>query len=426
MGTEALIFFLLIFIWLATGVWVGLALIGAAIISLLIFTDVSALALLAFDAWATLTTPELIVLPLFIWMGEILFRSRLAGNLLEGITPLASRVPGGLLHTNVLGCTMFAAVSGSSAATAVTVGRITLGELFARGYERRLSIGSLAGAGTLGFLIPPSIILIIYGVLSETSIIDLFLAGILPGLMLAAIYSGYIAIRCLLNPDLSPDNDEPASLLEIARGLKRTLPLLFLIGLVIGSMYLGIASPIEASVLGVAGSLLLAAIGKELSVRDILDSLQAAVMTSSMIGLILVGALLLSKTATILEIPAGVGTLIQLWDPSPLVLVLTLTLFYLALGCFLDGMSTIMLTLPIVLPAVLGAGFDAVWFGVFLVLVIEMAQITPPIGFNLFVIQGLTGEKLMSIARAAFPFFLLTGVMIALITVFPELLHAFR
>ena len=426
MVTEAVVFFALIFFGLATGIWVGLALIGAALITLLLFTDVSPLALLAFDAWATLTTPELIALPLFIWMGEILFRSRLAGNLLEGITPLASRVPGGLLHTNVLGCTMFAAVSGSSAATAATVGRITLNELAARGYDRSLSVGSLAGAGTLGFLIPPSIILIIYGVLSETSIIDLFLAGILPGVMLAGIYSAYIALRCLINPSLSAGTEEPASFLAIFRGLIGTLPLLFLIGLVIGSMYLGIASPIEASVLGVAGALLLALAGSDLSIKDLLGSLQGAVMTASMIGLILVGALLLSKTATFLEIPAGVGTLIHIWQPSPLALVLTLTLFYLVLGCFLDGMSTIMLTLPIVLPAVLGAGFDAVWFGVYLVLVIEMAQITPPIGFNLFVIQGLTGDKLADIARGAFPFFLLTGFMIALISIFPNLIQAFR
>lgn len=426
MVTEAVVFFALIFFGLATGIWVGLALIGAALITLLLFTDVSPLALLAFDAWATLTTPELIALPLFIWMGEILFRSRLAGNLLEGITPLASRVPGGLLHTNVLGCTMFAAVSGSSAATAATVGRITLNELAARGYDRSLSVGSLAGAGTLGFLIPPSIILIIYGVLSETSIIDLFLAGILPGVMLAGIYSAYIALRCLINPSLSAGTEEPASFLAIFRGLIGTLPLLFLIGLVIGSMYLGIASPIEASVLGVAGALLLALAGRDLSIKDLLGSLQGAVMTASMIGLILVGALLLSKTATFLEIPAGVGTLIHIWQPSPLALVLTLTLFYLVLGCFLDGMSTIMLTLPIVLPAVLGAGFDAVWFGVYLVLVIEMAQITPPIGFNLFVIQGLTGDKLADIARGAFPFFLLTGFMIALISIFPNLIQAFR
>ena len=421
---EGLFLAALVLLWLLCGVWVGLALTAAAAVVLWLYTETPPAALFAFDAWETLTTPELIALPLFIWMGEILFRTRLAAGLLSGISPLAARLPGGLLHTNVLGCTMFAAVSGSSAATAATVGRMTLGELQTRGYDRSISLGSLAGAGTLGFLIPPSIILIIYGVVSETSILSLFLAGIVPGILLALLYSLYIAVRCRLDPALAPAH-EVAPLRQGIRGLLGTLPVIGLIILVIGSMYAGIASPSEAAVLGVAGALVLAVVRREITFRDMLDSLHGAIRTSAMIGLILVGALFLSKVAAFLELPTAVAGVVEVWVANPLLLVLMLTLFYLVLGCFLDGMSTILMTLPIVLPAVLAAGFDAIWFGIFLVLVIEMAQITPPVGFNLFVIQGLTQDKLGRIAIAAFPFFLLTGLMVLVITLFPGLVHVF-
>ncbi len=406
---------------LGAGVWVGFSLMGVGLISLTLFRDMPVGTFLAFDIWNSLNTPELVALPLFILMGEILYHTRLSESVFRGLSPWIGWVPGRLLHTNVIGCTLFAAVSGSSAATTATIGRMTLSELKRRGYDDGLAMGSLCGAGTLGFLIPPSIILILYGVLSETSIIELFIAGIVPGLLLALAYMGYIAVRAGLNSDLVPADRVVASWADRAHGIAELGPIMLLILAIIGSMYAGIASPTEAATVGVAGALIVAASQRSLTKATITESLFGAIKTCSMIGLIVAGALFLSKAMAFLGLPQAVAGTIGSLDLSPIALVLLLTVFYIGLGCVIDGLSAIVMTLSLVLPLITGAGFDQVWFGIFLVIVVEMSQITPPVGFNLFVVQGLTGEPIGKIARASMPFFLIMVAMVLVIALVPEI-----
>ena len=405
---------------LGLGVWVGLALYAPGLAGLAIFRSLPTDKLLAQLTWNATTTPELIALPLFILMAEILFHSRLSASLFTGLAPWTTRLPGRLLHVNVLGCTMFAAISGSSAATTATVGRITLTELLRRGYDRDLAMGSLAGAGTLGFLIPPSIILIIYGVLAETSILKLFLAGIIPGLMLAVLYMTWLGIRASWKASLAPDVTETMSLADKLLGLRHLGPVVFLILAVLGSMYGGIASPSEAAAVGVLGALIVSAAQGTLNWETIRKASLGAVRTISMIGLIVAGAYFLSIALGFLGVPRMIAGEIAALDLSPIALIVLLLVFYAILGCVLEGMSSIVMTLPITLPLVTAAGFDKIWFGVFLVIVVEMAQITPPVGFNLFVIQGMTGERIGRIARATFPFFLIMAGLALLITFVPE------
>lgn len=402
--------------------WIGFALIAAGLITIFLFQDVPAIKLLAFEAWNSLNSPVLAALPLFILMGEILFASRFPKDLFDGLEPWTRSIPGRLYHINILGCSLFAAVSGSSAATTNTIGRMTLGELAARGYDRRLAIGSLCGAGTLGFLIPPSIILILYGVLAEVSILDLFLAGILPGVLLSLGFMAYLAVKTRLRPELLPSGDKtelkPG---ERLRGLLKISPALLLILAILGSLYLGFASPSEAAVLGVAGALIISAVKRDLNWRNLKSALLEAVKTVSMIGLILLGALFLTRVMAYLEIPGAVAGGIAALGLAPVLLIPVLLIFYIALGMILDGLSVVVITLPIVLPLVVAAGFDPLWFGIFLVITVEMAQVTPPVGFNLFVVQNLTGEPIAMIARAAFPFFLIMAAFALLIAVFPAI-----
>ncbi|MEQ8509090.1 MAG: TRAP transporter large permease subunit [Rhodospirillaceae bacterium] len=406
---------------LGAGVWVGFSLMGVGLISLSVFRDMPVATFLAFDVWNSLNTPEIVALPLFILMGEILFHTRLSESVFRGLTPWITRMPGRLLHVNVVGCTLFAAVSGSSAATTATIGRMTLAELKARGYNENLAIGSLCGAGTLGFLIPPSIILILYGVLSETSIIDLFIAGVVPGAMLAASYMAYIAIRVMLNPALVPDDQASATWMDRLKAIGELGPILGLIAVIIGSMYAGIASPSEAATIGVAGALVIALAQRALTRQTLALAFMGAIKTCSMIGLILAGALFLSKAMAFLGLPQAVAASITALDLSPFALILLLTIFYIALGCVIDGLSAIVMTLALVLPLISAAGFDQVWFGIFLVIVVEMSQITPPVGFNLFVVQGLTGASIGRIAKASLPFFLIMVAMVIVIALFPDI-----
>ena len=405
---------------LGLGVWVGLALFAPGLVGLAVFRNMPIEKLLAQLTWNVTTTPELIALPLFILMAEILFHSRLSASLFTGLAPWTTRLPGRLLHVNVLGCTMFAAISGSSAATTATVGRITLTELLRRGYDRDLAMGSLAGAGTLGFLIPPSIILIIYGVLSETSILKLFIAGIVPGLLLAFLYMAWLGLRATWNPSVAPDETERMSLADKLLGLRHLGPVVFLIFAVLGSMYGGFASPSEASAVGVLGALVVSAAQGTLNRETIRKASLGAVRTVSMIGLIVAGAYFLSIAMGFLGVPRMVAREIVALELSPIALIVMLLVFYAILGCVLEGMSSIVMTLPITLPLVQAAGFDKIWFGVFLVVVVEMAQITPPVGFNLFVIQGMTGERIGRIALATLPFFLIMVGLALLITFVPE------
>ena len=354
-------------------------------------------------------------------MGEILFRTRLSENLFSGLSPWVRALPGRLLHVNVLGCTLFAAVSGSSAATTATVGRITLKELEVRGYDRMLAVGSLAGSGTMGFLIPPSIPLIVYGVLAEVSILDLFVAGIIPGIVLALFFMAYIALRAMINPSLAPAETDTVTWADRFVALTKLLPTVLLMLLVIGSMYLGFASVTEAAAIGVLGALVLTAWEGQFTFKVVSAALMGTVRTCSLIGLIITGALFLSKAMARLQIPTDVATAIDAMQLAPMMLILILLLFYLALGFFLDGLSTIVMTLPVTLPLVINAGFDPVWFGIFLIVTIEMAQITPPIGFNLFVIHSLTGEKIGRLAIAAAPFCALMIGFVVLLLFVPEL-----
>ncbi len=402
---------------LAGRLWVALALFGTGMTLLFMFRELPVDRILAQSYWNITTSPDLLALPLFILMAEILHRSRVSDGLFKGLTPWVAGLRGGLLHVNVLGCTLFAAVSGSSAATVLTIGRVTVDELLSRGYDRRLALGSLAGAGTLGFLIPPSLIMIIYGVLSGASITRLFIAGILPGLVLALGY----AVVIILSPGSlrGPDEKRRSSWRERVAGLRDIMPTMLLILTVIGSLYGGIASPTEAAAVGVLGAALTSAFQGSLTRENVTLALTGAVRTMCMGIFIVAGGFFFSVVLAYLQIPQSLLASVAAWNLAPLQLILLLMLFYLALGLILDGTSTIIMTLPVVLPLVTGAGFDLIWFGVFLILVVEMAQITPPVGFNLFVIRSLTDEPVGRIALYAFPFFLVTLAMTLLIIFFP-------
>jgi tripartite ATP-independent transporter DctM subunit len=361
---------------------------------------------------------------LFIFMGEILFNTRLSESMFKGLAPWTRRIPGRLLHVNVVGCTLFAAVSGSSAATTATIGRMTMAELTRRGYDKDLAMGSLCGAGTLGFLIPPSIIMIVYGVLAQVSILDLFIAGVVPGLLLAVSFMTYVAVCSAVRPALVPPQEPPTDWRQKGRAVIELGPIVLLIAMVIGSMYAGIAGPSEAATIGVLGALLVAAAQRCLTVASVKQATMASLRTCSMIGLIIAGALFVSKAAAFLQLPDGVAAGIGGLGLPPFALIALLMLLYILLGCIIDGLSAIVLTLPIVLPLVVAAGFSPVWFGVFMVIVVEMSQVTPPVGFNLFIVQGLTGEDMGRVARAAFPFFLIMVAFTLLITAFPAIVLA--
>jgi C4-dicarboxylate transporter, DctM subunit len=375
-------------------------------------------------AWNILTTQELLALPLFILMGELLFRTHLSKALFSGLAPWAGLLPGRLLHVNVLGCSIFAAISGSSAATTQVVGRMALTELLKRGYSKDIAIGSLAGAGTLGFLIPPSNIMIIYGVLGDVSILKLFTAGFIPGALLAMTFMAWIMIHTTIRPELVPASERALSNMswgERFASLKDLAPAMFLIACVLGSMYGGFATPSEAAAVGVLGAVIVTAISGSLTITALREVAIGAVVTCSMIALIVLGASILGNAAAFLGIPKAVADWVAALGLSPFMLIIALIVFYLILGCFLDGFSMIVMTLPIVMPIIKTAGYDPIWFGVFLVLVVEMAQITPPVGFNLFVIQGLTDDSLGYIAKVTFPYLMiLVGFTIAL-TLFPEI-----
>ena len=416
------ILFVCLLLMLTSGIWVALTLTGVGIIGLNLIGNTSIGLLLGTSSWSAMTNWSLTALPLFIWMGEILFRTRLSQDLFEGLEPLLSKLPGKLLHVNILSCGIFAAVSGSSAATAATIGRMTLPELKKRGYDEMMAIGTLAGSGTLGLLIPPSIILIVYGVSAEVSIARLFLAGALPGLVLIVMFMGYtIAWSLLKGQSKKGDEARVYSFKEKVSSLKKLIPIVILIGGVLGSIYKGVATPTEAAAIGVAGALLLSAVLGSFSWSGLLGSIEGAVKNSCMLGLILVGAHFLTLAMGFIGIPNALAEWIATLGLSPLELIIYLTVFFVIMGCFLDGISVIVLTTSVVLPMVTQANIDLIWFGIFLVLVVEMSQITPPVGFNLFVIQALTGKNILYIAKAALPFFLIIGFAIVLITAFPSL-----
>jgi len=406
---------------LAVGVWVGIALLSVGIFAMVFFSPAPVGSVLATTIWGQSHSWALAALPLFILMGEILLRSRLSEDMFKGLSPWLGRLPGRLLHVNILGCAIFAAVSGSSAATAATIGKMSVPELKSRGYPERLVIGTLAGSATLGLLIPPSIILIVYGVATDQSIARLFVAGILPGLMLVLMFAGYVIIRALINPSIIPQEKNKYSFIEKLKLSRRLIPVIILIAAVIGSIYTGIASPTDAAALGVIFSILLAWYSGSFSRKMLKDALMGATITSAMIAFILAGAAFLTVSMGFTGIPRNLASWIGTYNLTPFTLLLALTVFFIILGCFLDGISVVVLTTSIIMPMILEAGIDPLWFGIYLVIVVEMSQITPPVGFNLFVIQGLTGINILSIARSALPFFLLLLAAAFIIIAFPQI-----
>ncbi len=415
-----------LFLILGLGVWIGIALMAVGMFGIVglpvLFPQFNTFPpekVLGTAVWQATASWTLAALPLFIWMGEILFRTRLSEDMFRGLAPWLRRVPGRLMHVNVLGCGIFAAVSGSSAATAATIGRMSLPALLARGYHAPMAIGSLAGAGTLGLLIPPSIIMIVYAVAADVSIVRLFIAGVLPGVMLMALFSGYIAIWSLLNPALTPPPEPRIPILDRIRQTGSLLPVVLLILAVMGSIYAGIATATEAAVFGVVGALVLSAWGGTLTWPTFRESLMGATRLSCMINFILAGAAFLTQAMAYSGIPAAMARWVGAQGLDPFMIIALLTGLYIILGCFIDGISMIVLTTSVVLPIIQGAGFDLLWFGIFIVLVVEMAQITPPVGFNLFVLQGLTGRDIFTIARHTLPFFVLMCAAVAIVAVFP-------
>lgn len=416
---TGLVLLLLMLAFLAAGVWIAIALGGVALVALLAFSNAPAGLVLATTLWGHSHSWSLAALPLFILMGEILLRSRLAEDMFTGLAPWLGRLPGRLLHVNVLGCAIFAAVSGSSAATAATIGRMSVPELKARDYPESLVIGTLAGSATLGLLIPPSIILIVYGVATEQSIARLFAAGILPGLMLVFLFSAYVAVRAWMDPDLIPPRGERLPYRERLIASRSLIPVGLLIIGVIGSIYTGLASPTDAAALGVILAVILAFATGGFSWALLGQAMMAAARTSAMIAFILLGAAFLAVAMGFTGIPRSLAAWIGGMGLSPYALLAVLTIFFIILGCFLDGISVVVLTTSIILPMVQAVGIDPLWFGIYLVIVVEMSQITPPVGFNLFVIQGLTGLNILRIAKAAFPFFLILLLGVVLIVLFP-------
>ncbi len=404
---------LTLFLILGSGVWIGLTLSGVAWVGMQMFSARPAGDAMAMTIWGSASSWTLTALPLFIWMGEILFRTRLSQDMFKGLAPWMQSLPGRLLHTNVVGCAIFAAVSGSSAATCATIGKMTLPELQRRGYPEDMVIGTLSGSGTLGLLIPPSIIMIVYGVAADVSIAQLFIAGVLPGLLLAGLFSGYIIFWSLRHPDQIPPRDAPMSFMQKIQESSSLIPVILLIGAVLGSIYTGFATATEAAAVGVVGALILSSLQGSMSWSVFKEALMGATRLYCMIALILAGAAFLTLSMGYIGLPRHLAEWIGGLGLSPFALIMALMVFFIILGCFLDGISMVVLTMGVLMPTVQKAGIDPIWFGIFIVFVVEMAQITPPVGFNLFVLQGMTGKQLPYIARVSMPmFFLMVGAVV--------------
>jgi len=418
--TSALLI-LLLCVLLAGGVWIAFTLGIVAWAGVAFFSNTRPDINLITSYWNTYSSLTLASLPMFIWMGEILFRTKLAEQMFAGLAPWLDRLPGRLLHVNVLGCGIFGAVSGSSSATCATVSRIALPELAKRGYNERLSLGALCGSATLGILIPPSIAMIVYAVAADVSIVRMFLAGVIPGLMLLAMFSGYIMFWALRNPDRMPAQSIRMGFVERVKATANLIPVILLIVAVFMSMMTGLATANEASAFGVLGALVVAAIGGNLNWRNLRDSLSGALRMTAMIMFILGAASFLTVAMGFTGIPRALSEWVVSLQLSPYALMAMLTVLYLLLGIALDGVSLIVLTTAVVLPIVQAAGFDPIWFGVYIIVMIELAEVSPPVGFNLFVLQNMSGKPMMEVARAAIPFFLLLCAATVLLIVFPRI-----
>ena len=410
--------------YLGVGTWIFVALLMVGLTALMVLLDLPLArvgSIMKGTMWRTASTWELAAIPMFVFMGEIMFRTDVSDRLFRGLSPWTNLIPGKLLHCNVVGCTMFAAVSGSSTATTATVGKITMTELERRGYDSKLATGSLAGAGSLGLMIPPSISMIIYGVLAEESITGLFAAGILPGLLISALYSTYIVYRALTGDVTGACEDTSYAPLDYLRSLLDLAPIIALMFIVLGGIYSGIVTPSEAAALGFAASVVLVMLLGQFTISVFVEALTGATRITCMVVTILVAAGFMSSTMAYLHVPQEVAKLLAALHLGPVGIIVLIGIFYVVLGMFLDGLSIMVMTLPITLPIVVAAGWDPIWFGIFLVIMIELGLITPPIGFNLFVLQGITAKPIGFIARGAFPFFLLMLLSAVIITAFPEI-----
>ncbi len=417
----SLLLLIALFVILGSGVWIGVTLAAIGLMAVLAKVATPPGQVMATSIWGASNSWDLTALPMFIWMGEILYRTKLAEDMFDGLAPWMQRLPGRLLHVNVVGCAIFAAVSGSSAATCATIGRISMPELLKRGYDEKMAIGTLAGSGTLGLLIPPSLIMIVYASATEQSIARLFIAGVIPGVMLALLFMGYIGAWALINHRRMPPPDPPTTFVNRVAATWRLLPVILLILGVIGSIYGGLASATEAAVVGVFLSLALSWWTGTLTWASSRDALLSATRTSCMIAFILAGAAFLTAAMGFTGIPRSLAEWIAGFNLPSWALLTALTAFYIVLGCFLDGISMVVLTTSIIIPLIEKAGFDIIWFGIYLVLVTEMAQITPPVGFNLYVLQGMTGRNIFTVGLYTLPLFALMCIAVALIVAFPQL-----
>jgi len=409
---------------LAAGVWIFAAMLVVSIVGLFVLNDYSFVrigSMLTSVQWKTMTSFELAALPLFVWMGEILFRTRLSEQIFRGLAPWVNWLPGRLLHVVVLACGIFGSVSGSSTATCATISKIALPELKRRGYDEGITIGALCSGGTLGILIPPSIIMVLYAVAAEVSLVKLFIAGFLPGFLMMSLFSGYIVVWALFNPDKSPKGEDQMTLRQMFSLLIELGPITALLVFVFGALFAGLITATECAAWGVLGAILIALHSGTLNWRSFRDSVQSTLRTSCMIAILIAAAGFMSTFMAIAGIPKAVAVAISDMQLSPFALIALLTVVYILLGIFLDGVSMILLTLPVVLPMVTGAGFDPLWFGIFLIIVIEMAELSPPVGFNLFVLQNMTGKDVFTIGWMSLPFFLMMVVTAAMITFWPEI-----
>ena len=420
LSIGALLLFIMLLL-LGGGVWIAMTLAIVGWVGQAFFTTTQPGKNLFSAFWESTASWELAALPLFIWMGEILFRTKLSEEMFEGLRPWLNRIPGRLMHTTILGCGVFGSVSGSSAATCATIAKVALPELVKRGYNEKLAIGSLATAGTLGILIPPSITMVVYAVAADASIIRIFLAGFLPGALLMLLFSGYIAWWSLRHPDQVPAADPPTTFMQKIKLSGQLIPCTLLIVFIVWVLVAGWATATECAAFGVLGSLVIAAWGRSLTFSNFWEGLMGATRTSCMIMFILAGAAFLTKTMAFTGVPRELAEWVNAMNLSPYALIGCLVVVYLILGTALDGISMIVLTAAVVMPMIQKAGFDLIWFGIFIILLVEIAEVTPPVGFNLFVLQNMTGKDSNLIAKAALPFFGCLVLCIALITIFPQI-----
>lgn len=421
---ASLIILAMVVVLLGAGVWIfaGLTMVGIGTLYFILDFNLTRIGPIVTKIISSSAVSwELAAIPIFIWMGDIIFRTDISMRLFRGLSPFVSQIPGGLLHTNVIGCTIFAAISGSSNATTATVGKITIPELMKRGYDINLASGSLAGAGTFGLLIPPSIAMIIYGVLAEVSIVKLFAAGLVPGIMMAVLYSGYIIAVSLLNPKIEPVRDEKFKVKDMLRGAVDLFPIALLMVLVLGSIYSGLATPSEAAAVGVSITVMITIVTKQFTFRLISESLFTTIRISAMICVLIATASFLSAAFAFMHLPVKITEAISVLNLSPLGVLAILALIYLLLGMFIDGTSMTVMTVPIAVPLIIQAGYDPIWYGVFLVIMIELSALTPPVGLNLYILQGLTSEGLGRTVWAALPFFILLCIGTGLIVAFPQI-----